>query len=194
MKIENKKTFTVQERDEVSSLVLSSLHEKLLPIVGAKSKALTFLNMSYFPTNCFFIKENQSIVAFLAFKTNKGGFIRPSLRDFYSLFGVSGIAKAFAFAMMEHKVNTREMYIEAIAVDSAYRGRGIGTNLIEHFFDYARNHSCKIVSLEVVDSNPKALSLYKKLGFVIKNINSMRLLKMFYPFKFDSTFFMEKAL
>ena len=78
MNIHQKITFSTQEKKEISSLILSSLHEKLLPVLGKKAKALSFLQQSYLPKNCFFVTEKNSIVAFLAFKTKKEGFISPS--------------------------------------------------------------------------------------------------------------------
>lgn len=59
----------------------------------------------------------------------------------------------------------------AISVFEAYRGHGIGTNLIKQMLDLLKQKGYKGVSLSVQKANP-AVSLYKKLGFQINNENT----------------------
>ena len=194
MKIEEKEFFTQKNKQDISTLILSSLHKKLLPVLGEKKKALLLLQKSYSPKKCFFIKEKNSIVAFLAFKIEKNSFINPSLANFTDVYGVLGFIKALTFEIIEHKVKTEEIHIEAIAVDSIFRGKGLGSNLIQHFFNYAVKNSYKIASLEVVDTNKKAFSLYEKLGFNVKKKSSIKFLRLFFSFKFNYALLMEKRL
>jgi len=194
MRIEQQKTLTQKDKQDFSALILASLGEKLLPILGGKKKTLLFLQKSFSPKNCFFIKEKNSIVAFLAFKTKDGSFINPSLANFVDVYGVFGIIKAFVFEIIEHKLKTKEIHIQAIAVDPLFRGKSLGSNLVQHFFEYAKKKSYKIASLEVIDTNKRAFSLYEKLGFIIKKKHSIGFLKMFFPFKFDYALLMNKRL
>lgn len=46
------------------------------------------------------------------------------------------------------------------------RGRGIATALINFFIDLAQKEGFKKISIQVMGSNPAALALYNKLGFV----------------------------
>ena len=55
--------------------------------------------------------------------------------------------------------------IHDIAVDRAYRGRGIGTRLLNAVEDAARKSGCCKVTLEVHDSNSGAKRLYRNSGF-----------------------------
>lgn len=53
----------------------------------------------------------------------------------------------------------------AIIVDEAYRGKGVGTRLIEDLIDLARNRfRLELLHLEVYEGNP-AIGLYQKFGF-----------------------------
>jgi ribosomal protein S18 acetylase RimI-like enzyme len=53
----------------------------------------------------------------------------------------------------------------AIIVDEAYRGKGVGTALLEGLIDLAKNRfSIEILHLEVYEGNP-AIRLYRKFGF-----------------------------
>lgn len=54
----------------------------------------------------------------------------------------------------------------AIIVDEKYRGKGIGTRLMEELLKLAKERfKLDFVHLEVYDGNP-AINLYKRLGFV----------------------------
>ncbi|MCL2112464.1 MAG: GNAT family N-acetyltransferase [Streptococcaceae bacterium] len=46
------------------------------------------------------------------------------------------------------------------------RGKGVATALITFFIDYARHEGYKKITIQVMGSNPTALKLYEKLGFV----------------------------
>ncbi len=52
-----------------------------------------------------------------------------------------------------------------IAVDDCYRGRGIGSALMEAVLDRAADRGADSVYLEVRDSNAPARHLYEKYGF-----------------------------
>lgn len=52
-----------------------------------------------------------------------------------------------------------------IAVDSNYRGSGIGIKLMNFFMQEAKSQGVETISLEVRLSNRPAISLYKKCGF-----------------------------
>jgi RimJ/RimL family protein N-acetyltransferase len=46
------------------------------------------------------------------------------------------------------------------------RGKGIATALIRYFIDFAHRENYKKITIRVMGSNPAALHLYRKLGFV----------------------------
>ena len=58
-----------------------------------------------------------------------------------------------------------ECYIDNIAVFRRYRGRGLGTAIIERLAQEARRRGCRFISLEVRVSNKKAIRLYERCGF-----------------------------
>ncbi len=61
-------------------------------------------------------------------------------------------------------------HILNIAVDPAYRGRGLGKRLLEYALDYCRQVGAERVELEVRTSNSAAIALYQKYGFVIHEL------------------------
>jgi putative acetyltransferase len=50
-------------------------------------------------------------------------------------------------------------------VDSEWRGRGVGSALMEACIDWAREHGAHKVMLEVWPHNSAAIALYNKFGF-----------------------------
>lgn len=58
-----------------------------------------------------------------------------------------------------------EGYITNIAVLPEYRNRGIATSLLNRLFSLASDTDLSFISLEVRESNEKAISIYDKLGF-----------------------------
>jgi [ribosomal protein S18]-alanine N-acetyltransferase len=60
-----------------------------------------------------------------------------------------------------------EVHIFRIAVDPAWRGRGIGTRLVGECLDAARLRGVTAAVLEARPSNTEAIELYRKLGFQV---------------------------
>lgn len=57
-------------------------------------------------------------------------------------------------------------YIAHLGVTPEYRGQGIGTQLIAWLLENGRQQKRTTASIDVSVENPKALALYKRLGFV----------------------------
>lgn len=61
------------------------------------------------------------------------------------------------------------IFLDEIYIDMNYRNKGIGTKIIEYTL---KNN--KVVYLNVYKANKKAVSLYKKLGFIITDETKTR--------------------
>jgi GNAT superfamily N-acetyltransferase len=55
--------------------------------------------------------------------------------------------------------------VEPVVVSLPYRDKGIGTRLIEHVVEQARETGTRFLSIRPVARNQRALSLYVRLGF-----------------------------
>lgn len=55
--------------------------------------------------------------------------------------------------------------IEGVRIDEAYRGKGVGKQLIEWAIEKSREQGCHMVQLTTDKNRPEALEFYKKLGF-----------------------------
>lgn len=65
----------------------------------------------------------------------------------------------------EMRMVAGEAQIYNIVIDPAYRGRGLGEELMRHLIYVAEERGCSLITLEVRGGNIAAMELYTKLGF-----------------------------
>ena len=67
----------------------------------------------------------------------------------------------------------KQLNIDAICVDERYRGKGIGTKILESIKEIAKTKGCTDLYLTVNQENENAIRVYEKFGFKVKNIAYM---------------------
>ncbi len=60
-----------------------------------------------------------------------------------------------------------ELEISQIAISKDFRRKGIGWKFLQFLLSFAKENSCSLVNLEVMEFNFPALEFYKKAGFEI---------------------------
>jgi RimJ/RimL family protein N-acetyltransferase len=77
---------------------------------------------------------------------------------------IAGVAqlKRGTLEMSRHTANFR------IWIAPKFQGYGIGTKLMQYTLQWARHHGLEKVCLDVFADNKRAISMYKKYGFVIE--------------------------
>jgi GNAT superfamily N-acetyltransferase len=68
----------------------------------------------------------------------------------------------------------RVLLLEDVIVQSGYRGRGLGRQLVCHVLDWARAEGMTRVTLLADRNNQAALDFYSKLGFDLSNMTVLR--------------------
>jgi [ribosomal protein S18]-alanine N-acetyltransferase len=58
-----------------------------------------------------------------------------------------------------------EAHIITVAVAPAFRKRGLGKRMMDHFLAFAAQKGARLATLEVRESNEAGLKLYEKCGF-----------------------------
>lgn len=87
----------------------------------------------------------------------------PQLKDLFN------IAFGQGWGNMEDEAQAGELYVDSIAVFPAYRHRGIGTTLLSHAQQRAKELNIPQVTLAVEPTNSAKL-LYQELGFSYNRI------------------------
>lgn len=57
--------------------------------------------------------------------------------------------------------NGKCLYLEDLIITEAFRGKGLGTMLFNKTIDHARANGCKMLNLQVLDWNKKAIDFYR---------------------------------
>lgn len=76
---------------------------------------------------------------------------------------VGYIALCFGYSI---ELNGREAFVDELFVDEEYRGRGIGSLLLDTAIDFLQENKIAALHLEVARENSAAIELYGKRGFV----------------------------
>ena len=91
-----------------------------------------------------------------------------------NIFSFYGPFKAFSILARSRHTSSvmrtprkTEMYLSNFGVDPNLRGTGIGSKMIEHQRNIATKNGYNMLSLDVADNNPRAESLYTRLGFKV---------------------------
>lgn len=114
-------------------------------------------------------------------------------REAYSVFASGWRHVAYAIYRIFHSSNKENsLHIDPIVVSENARGMGIGSKLFDAVFEKAKKLGLSRVVLEVVDTNPKAHALYKRLGFRAYKAQNLGLLT--YRAGFKKIYCMEKIL
>ena len=79
----------------------------------------------------------------------------------------------FAGRIIVRKDWNKFLFVEDISVLKDFRGRGVGTALVNKAIEWAKNEGMKGLALETQDNNLLACRFYLKCGFVLGAVNSM---------------------
>ena len=178
-----------------ANLFLTALGEKFVPILGNEANAIALVESSIVSTSCLSAEEDGMLFGVLAIQTNKQSFLDPDFKDLRAHYGiVGGIIRAVALTLLQHSTKPKEIYIEGIAVADFNRGKGVGTKLFNELMIFARSQGFERVTLQVIDTNPRALKLYERLGFTIEKRSKVWPVNRMIGWHFSEPIFMGRVI
>ncbi len=137
---------------------------------------------------CAISNDGRKLLGVAGFKTSEGSLIDGNLDDIrrhYGWFG--GLWRGLVLSVLERQLESDCLLMDGIAVSPSMRGRGIGSALLENVVDVARTLGKSRVRLDVIDSNPRARTLYERQGFVAGKVQSLGPLKHIFGFESATT-------
>ncbi len=147
-------------------LYYSGLQAKLAPALGPLATAMPVISASLHPTRCMAAITQGQLVGILGIHDARGSFLEPPFQTMTAHYGmISGMYRTLLLMLLDSKVLPGDLYLDGIAVAPNHQGRGVGTALITAFENRARENGFTSVSLEVIDTNPRAKNLYTRLGY-----------------------------
>lgn len=79
-----------------------------------------------------------------------------------------------------------ELYVDGVAVVDEMRGNGIGSRLFDLLERIALKRGIRTISIEVINTNPRAKALYERLGFIVTKQRRVWPFSLVYRFPFQS--------
>ena len=138
---------------------------------GSREQALRVLRRSFCAEMGFFALRGEDLIGVIGMEHADGRRLLQTtpqiLREEFGRFGGFWRQAWMGLAHSYQHPHPGEMRIDSLAVAPQGRGQGLGTLLLERVFEEARRNGCKAVTLEVVDTNPRARQLYERLGFKV---------------------------
>ncbi len=113
-------------------------------------------------------------------------FLDEMLEEVYEQRGVIYVALntdgivGFVAGILQERKNRLDVIdslggrVTELYVDSAYRGQGIGTRLMQHIEAYFRTKGCDVIQVEVFAPNLPARRLYENFGYAHRDIDTMK--------------------
>ena len=146
----------------------AAFRDKLYKVLGPEDKARVFLSRVANPDYAISaITDDGTLLGLAGFKTEGGAFMDGGLRDLAAVYGLSGAAwRGPLLATLERPCAPGVLLMDGIFVSEQARGMGVGSALLEALKAEARQRGLTRVRLDVIDSNPRARTLYERHGFV----------------------------
>ncbi|WP_225804028.1 GNAT family N-acetyltransferase [Streptomyces sp. NK15101] len=154
--------------DQVAALYWEAFGRKLAPALDPPEKGRAFIAAHLHHDRGVVALAEGRVVAVAGYQLAGRALTGGGVRDVLSTYGpVRGLPKLAVLALFERTPAPRELVMDGIAVDAAYRGRGIGGLLLAQIAAVAAESGCRRIRLDVIDTNPRARALYERHGFTV---------------------------
>ncbi|MFF9851179.1 GNAT family N-acetyltransferase [Streptomyces litmocidini] len=151
---------------QVAALYWEAFGRKLSPALDPPEKGRAFIAAHLHHDRGVVALARDRVVAVAGYQLAGRALTGGGVRDVLSAYGpVRGLPKLAVLALFERTPAPEEMVMDGIAVDAAYRGRGIGSLLLTQIAAVAAEAGCRRIRLDVIDTNPRARALYERHGF-----------------------------
>ncbi|MBO6895059.1 MAG: GNAT family N-acetyltransferase [Roseibium sp.] len=162
---------TEAQRAVAARFFWAAFSGKLGKVLGPEQKALAFIENALNPTYAISaLGPRDELLGLAGFKTDDGTFVDGTLADLKEAYGLLGaLWRGLLLDLLEREPEPGILLMDGIFVGEAARGRGVGTALLEAICAEARRRELGRVRLDVIDTNPRARSLYERFGFEEKS-------------------------
>jgi len=120
---------------------------------------------------------DDTLLGLAAFQNGAAGFSAASAADLWRHYGIGALWRILPLALLERTSTSDTLQMDGICVAPEARGLGVGTLLLEAIFHEARSLGKTRVTLDVIDTNPRARALYERRGFVSAGSHSTSILR-----------------
>ncbi|MCU0479793.1 MAG: GNAT family N-acetyltransferase [Anaerolineae bacterium] len=161
-------------RQQVAKVFYQAFREKIHHLElfpKSKDQAIRILYESMDVSSGIYALCGNEVVGVIGIKWADGrNFMQFGFNTLRREFGLWGATWRYAIQWAERfftHIPKNAVHVRGIAVAESMRGRGVGTMLLDAFAKRAISDGFTNITLEVIDTNPKARQLYERLGFSV---------------------------
>lgn len=176
--------FRPEHRTQAAVAYWRAFSRKLRYPLGPEEKAISFLQNVLDPSHAISaVSKDGEFLGMAGFKSPDGALVGGGLRDLARAYGWVGASlRGVLIQFLERKCSHGTLLMDGIFVEPAARGQGVGTALLNAIETYAAREGFQQIRLDVIDTNPRARSLYERLGFSERAVMSLGPLKSVFGF------------
>ena len=117
-------------------------------------------------TSCLSALVDGQFAGLLTIRTNGQEFYHLNMGALFTHFSpLRALRMLLNLLLLTDGTKADEFVVDSLAVDPAYRGRGVGTALLEKAEERTKSMGKRTMSLGVVGENTGAIRLYERLGY-----------------------------
>ncbi|MCB1367667.1 MAG: GNAT family N-acetyltransferase [Rhodobacteraceae bacterium] len=152
---------------DAARLYWAAFSQKLGLVLGPEARAVALLVDILVPDNAIVALDAKGgLVGLAGMQVNGAGFLSGSFADLRRHYGLfSALWRGPLLEVLDRPSRPGVLQMDGICVAAQARGQGVGTALLTAIFAEAARIGCTTVSLDVIDSNPRAKALYERAGF-----------------------------
>ena len=173
-------------RDCAGALFFEAFAAKLGGVLGRDGRGARLMARFMQPkeTLTALSPDQTRLYGLAGLKTVRSPFMDGTLSDVAGEYGViGGLWRGVLLTLLEEPPEPGCLHIDALVVAPDARGIGVGTELIKAARTEAARRGLKGLSLDVVDTNPRARALYERAGFSAVRTSSVGPLRHLFGFR-----------
>ena len=171
LNIEIADSINKNQRIRAIEIFYDAFEQKIRALIKSKEKAIAIYNKSLKNDQVFYALLDGNVVGLIGLQYGNKTFLEFKYGDLRKYFNpLKSYFIHRIYKLTSPKIKDDVLRIDSIAVDKSFRSLGIGTQLINKVFEFAKNKGFKEIILEVINTNPKAKTLYERIGFKEKKI------------------------
>lgn len=167
MNVTVKLGFPESEREQVAGILYEALEKVYQAVFGTPKRAAGAIAKHLRQDRTITALVDGRVVGVCGISHGKKRFLDLGFWDVFRDFAFSAFRVMFVGAIFEERARPDEMIVESLAVAPEFRGRGIGSLLLEEAVAQAKKQGFVRVRLYVASGNERALSFYHRHKFVV---------------------------
>lgn len=155
-----------RERMALAELYFEGFRQKLVPDTGEGEPALALLAASIRPERAVVALVGGQVVGLAGLDYGGVNFISPTFRECRQRLGpLRGLRAWVSLRFLTGRARRGDLRLDSLVVHPDFRDQGVGQRLLKEVMSIARELGFGGITLEVVDTNPRARNLYERMGF-----------------------------